>query len=175
VTDTIDNEFYIIEDNNEAQNVDFAADPLQISGKRDRRKSSVLSDGFSGVKGALAEVDDAQLQELGNSIMKEEDEFDIVLDFFPISLQTFWDNFWIDDAKYSMGDYFAEIKEKDIVTTKWEHEASPQTDEVNVEEIKGEVYPIDGAVEELAPMTDNQLQKLKREMKMIVAIKGVPF
>lgn len=107
--------------------------------------------------------------------MKEEDEFDIVLDFFPISLQAFWDNFLIDDAKYSMGDYFTEIKEKDVHTAKWEYEALPQTSEVNVEEIKGEDYPIDEAVEELPAMKDNQLQKFKREMKMIVAIKGVPF
>lgn len=145
-------------------------------GDRNERKNSSISNVSSGVKWALVEVDEAQLQELGNSVAKEDDEFDIVFEIFPISLQTFWDNFLTDDAKFGFNEYFTEKKEKDIIITKWEPDNSDQDNQINNdEEIKGESPQVEGVAQEPISQQENQLLKFKREMNMIAAIKGVPF
>lgn len=156
-------------------NAEFIVDQAK-TGDHNERKSSSISNASSGAKGVLVEVDDVQLQELGSSIVKEEDEFDIVFEIFPLPLQAFWDNFLSDDAKFGFTEYFTEKKEKDISITKWEPDNSDHENQINnCEEIKGEGPLVEGVAQEPIRQLENQLVKFKREMNMIAAIKGVPF
>ena len=104
------------------------------------------------LKGGLVEVSVEQVEELAASIIKREDEYDVLSEISPISVQMFWDNFFADNAKFSLAHFLEEIKEKNIVMGKWEP----------WEEDK------ENPVEEGA-------ERIKRELNFTCAIKGVPF
>lgn len=72
------------------------------------------------IKGGLVEVSHDQIEELAASIEKREDEYDVLSEISPISVQMFWDNFFADNAKFSLAHFLEELKEKNIVMGKWE-------------------------------------------------------
>ena len=64
------------------------------------------------MKGGLVEVSQAEIEELAANIIKREDEYDVLYEIWPISIQMFWDHFLSDNAKFSLAHFLEEIKEK---------------------------------------------------------------
>lgn len=145
------------------------------------RNNSDISD-VGAKKSNLVDVSESAVQDELNNVDKKEDESDVIQEIIPISLQMFWDNFLADNAKFSLADFFAEQKEKNIEMSKWEpkdsSEASKQVDEE--EKGKPDEEQKDTSQEEVKEVAENPqnpdtTENLKRELNFVVAIKGVPF
>lgn len=147
------------------------------------RQPSVSSEQEVANNGELKEVPESVLQDLMSTVQKAPDEFDVIQEVIPIPLQMFWDNFFADEAQYSLGDFLAERGEKNIDMGKWRVDDNP------VEEVKGEEDKVDDTPAESADKPDEgnipvqppsvesskKSRKLTRELNFTVAVKGVPF
>jgi hypothetical protein len=127
-------------------------------------------------EGGLIEVSEEDIQALSDKVVKQEDEFDVMAEILPIPIHLVWDNFLADKAKYSFVQFMEDAKEKDVVLDPW---TPMDQDEGKKEEVESEksTNPADGVAPTPINLSDvrTQEENMKRQMRLKVNIKGVPF
>ena len=120
----------------------------------------------------FTEVSTSEIEELANSIVKKEDENDIISENFDIPLNMFWDNLFSDKAKFSLAAFMETQGEKEIVMDPWkEQKEENKKEEDKKEDMTKEQSNNTGFVE--TPSYDQQ--KLEKQMRLKVNVRGVPF
>jgi len=160
-------------------------DPNCKATPNERRSSSNSDISTNNKKSAYVDVNEEDVKALMDNVTKEEDEFKIIEEVMPISLNVFWENFLSDNAKYGIQDFLAEKGERDIVMQNWKQ--APTN-----EETKGGATPPSPKAESQEDNDENKekgkedeprvekdqpqdKENLTRDLNFVANVRGVPF
>ena len=164
--------------NNSATATSPASNGVTSQGRKSSK--STTNNSKSDEKGII-EISDAEIQEIADKIEMNEEENTILDDIFPITLDMFWDNFISDNAKYSLGKFLEDQGEREIELDPWaSNQVEENKDQAN--QLPESIAPLPSVASGVAPSpvvqhqkTEENEIKMKRQMRLRVNIKGVPF